>query len=206
MVRSSCPSRSGSASTSIATILPPRTVTARTANGLPSGAQATPPGIPFTRTRVAASANRRKLTACSATAWAPWTSEIDARTRHPPVGTHHDVRVEDRKEAFEIAVTRRSKERVDDGPLTLEIDVGDRRTLDAAAGPTCELSCRRRSSADDRCDLVERDGENIVEHERDPFCGCQRVEDDEERQADRVSQQDLLLGIETFARTHDRIR
>jgi hypothetical protein len=56
-VRSSWPSRSGSARTSIATILPPVTVRARTANGLPSGDQATPPGIPLTRIRVDVSAN-----------------------------------------------------------------------------------------------------------------------------------------------------
>src|SRR4030095_9939435 len=59
--RSSRRSRSGSASTTIATILPPLTVKAKTANGLPSGAQATPPGIPFTRMRVAEAAQRRKV-------------------------------------------------------------------------------------------------------------------------------------------------
>ena len=53
---------------SIATIRSLLTVRATTANGLPSGAQATPPGTPLTSTRVADSANWRKDIACSATA------------------------------------------------------------------------------------------------------------------------------------------
>jgi hypothetical protein len=55
--RSSRLSRSGSARMSIDTIRPPATVIEPTANGRPSGVQATAPGTPLTSARVAVSPN-----------------------------------------------------------------------------------------------------------------------------------------------------
>ena len=155
-----------------------------------------PPGIPLTRTRVDVSANRRKDIACSATACAPRTSETSSGRATPPSERTHDVRVEDGEEAFEVAVTRRGEEGVDDGPLAIEIDVGHGRTLDPATGTARELPRRGRRPADDRGDLVERHGEDVVQHEGDPFGGRQRVEDDEHGEPDRVAQQGFLLGID----------
>ena len=97
----------------------------------------------------------------------------ETRTRGPAIRAQHDFRIEDGEEAFEVTLARRREERVDDGPLALEIDVRDGRTLDAATGTARELPRRRRGTADDRCDVVERHGEDVVEHEGDPFGGCQ---------------------------------
>ena len=205
-VRSSWPSRSGSARTSIATIRPPLTVRARTANGVPSGDQAMPPGVPLTRTRVAVSANRRNDIACLATAWAPRVTATRPGRAAPPSERTHDLGVEDGEESFEVAGARRRQEGVDDDPLAVEVDVGHGRALDAATGAARELPRRRRRPADDRRDLVERHGEHVVQHEGDPFGGRQRVEDDEHREPDRVAQQGFLLGIDPVLRTQDRIR
>ena len=190
----------------MATILPPLTVMATTENGLPSGAQATPPGTPFTRTRVADSVNRRKAIACAATVCAPRTSEVRPGLADPAVGAQHDVRVEDGEEAFEVTGTRRRQEGVDDDPLAIEIDVGDGRALDASAGTARELPRRRRRSADDRCDLVERHGEDVVQHEGDTLGGRQRIEHDQQGEPDRIAQQGFLLGIDPLLRTQDGIR
>jgi hypothetical protein len=43
-----------------------------------------------------------------------------------------------------------------------------------------------------------------VQHERDPFGGSQPVEDHQQRQADRVGQQRLLLGVALALAVHDR--
>ena len=195
-VRSSWPSRSGSARTSIATIFPPLTVRARTANGVPSGDQAMPPGDPVDedpRRRLGESTERHRLLGDGLGAAG---HRHKPRTRGAAVGSHDDIGVEDGQESFEIAGARRRKEGVDDDPLAVEVDVGYGRTLDAAPGPARELPRRRRRPADDRGDLVERHGEHVVQHEGDPFGGRQRVEDDEHREPDRVAQQGFLLGID----------
>ena len=196
-VRSSWASRSGSASTSIATIRPPLTVRARTANGLPSGAQATPPGIavdedPGRRLRELTEAHRLPGDGLRAAD----QRDVSSGRAAPPSERTDDVRVEDGEEAFEVTVTRRREEGVDDGPLAIQIDVGHGRALDAATGTARELPRRRRRPADDRCDLVERHGEDVVQHEGDPFGGRQGVEDDEHREPDRIAQQGFLLGID----------
>ena len=66
------------------TIRPPATVSEMTANGRPSGSQATPPGTPLTSARVAVSANRRNDIACVATASAPRTTEASSGRALPP--------------------------------------------------------------------------------------------------------------------------
>ena len=120
------------------------------------------------------------------------------RTRHPAVGAQHDLRVEDGQEAFEVTGARSRQERVDDGPLAIEIDVGDGRALDASTGTARELPRRRRRSADDRCDLVEWHGEDVVQHEGDTLGGRQRIEHDEHREPDRIAKQGFLLGIDAL--------
>ncbi len=98
-VRSSCASRTGSARMSIATILPPLTVRARTANGLPSGDHATPPGIPLTRIacgRFGESTEGHRLLGDGLGAV---DHRHQARARGPAVGPDDDVRVEDGEES-----------------------------------------------------------------------------------------------------------
>ena len=56
-----------------------------------------------------------------------------------------------------------------------------------------------------RGDLVEGDGEHVVQHERQPLGGSQRFEHHEQRQTDRVSQQRLVLGVGPVPAAHDRV-
>jgi hypothetical protein len=64
--------------------------------------------------------------------------------------------------------------------LLSEVAVGNRRcSLHAAAGAAGELAGRGRGAPHDRGDLVEGNGEHIVQHEREPLGGVQRVQHDE---------------------------
>jgi hypothetical protein len=81
-------------------------------------------------------------------------------------------------------------------PLPGEIGIGTWGcALDPVAGAAGELLGGGRGALNDRSDLVEGHGEQVVQHERDPFGGSQPVEDHQQRQADRVGQQRLLLGV-----------
>jgi hypothetical protein len=61
------------------------------------------------------------------------------------------------------------------------------------AGAAGQLLRGHRRALDDRGDLVERDGEQVVEHERHPFRRRQPVEDHEQREPHRLGQLRLLL-------------
>jgi hypothetical protein len=69
-------------------------------------------------------------------------------------------------------------------------------------------SCRVASggAADYPRDLVERHGEHVVEHEREPLGGSQRLEHDEQRHADRVGKEGLVLGVGAVGAIDDRLR
>ena len=73
--------------------------------------------------------------------------------------------------------------------------------LDAAAGAAGELARRLGRAVDDRRDLVEGHGEDVVQDEREPLGRRQRLEHDEQRQADRVRQQRLVLRVVPSARS-----
>ena len=78
----------------------------------------------------------------------------------------------------------------------VEVGVGERvLALDAAARAAGELAGRRRGAVEDPRDLVEGHGEHVVQHEREPLGRAQRLEHDEQREADRVGQQRLVLGV-----------
>ena len=57
-----------------------------------------------------------------------------------------------------------------------------------------------------RRDLVEWHGEHVVEHERNPLGGSQRLEADEERETDRVAEKHLMLGIDPVIAIEDGLR
>ena len=113
---------------------------------------------------------------------------VEARPRVATVGAEHDVRIQHGQQPLEVAVAGRRQERFDHRPLAVEVGVGDRRALDPAAAAAGELARRVRGPADDRRDVVERDGEDVVEHERDALGRGQGVEDRQQRQADRVAE------------------
>jgi len=81
--------------------------------------------------------------------------------------------------------------------LAGEIGVGSGgRALHPATCAARELPCRGRGAAHDGGDLVERQAEHVVQHERDALGGGQRSQHHEQRESDRVGQQHLLLGVE----------
>jgi hypothetical protein len=64
------------------------------------------------------------------------------------------------------------------------------------AGAACELPRCCRLASDDRCDLFERHGKHVVQHERDAFGGRERVEHDEEGDPDRIGENHLALRVD----------
>jgi len=103
----------------------------------------------------------------------------DARAQ---VGAAHDVGVEHREQATEVAIARSREERVDDLLSPAAVGVGARRAApDAAAGAAGELACRLGRAVEKRRDLVERDREEVVEDERHPLARREGLEHDEQR-------------------------
>jgi hypothetical protein len=110
-----------------------------------------------------------------------------ARGHRRAVGPEHDVRVEHREQCLEVTAARRGHEGLDDLPLAGEIRLGQRgRSLYPTASAARELPCRGGRAPDHRSDLLERHGEQVVQHERDPLGRRQRLEHHEQCQADRV--------------------
>ena len=155
------------------------------------------PTPPLTSASVACADRKRCAPASAplATACAPRTS-LDAPTRGGAVGSEHDVRVEHGEKRVEVAAARGGEEGFDDLPLAGEVGAGSlSRSLHPAAGAAGELpGCGRRATHDGG-DLVEGDGEHVVQHEGEPLGGSQRFEHDEQRETDRVGQQRFLLRI-----------
>ena len=172
-----------------------------TEKGRPSEAQTTP-AAPLMSAGVASP--RRALAnaiVCSATAWAPRTSCDAPRRQRSPIGSEHDVWVEDRDQGPEVALAGGGEEGVDDLSLAAEVGVREwGRSLDPAAGAARELPGRGRGALDDRRDLIEGHGEHVMEDEREPLGGSQGVEHDEQRQPDRVGEQRLMLGVDVRPR------
>jgi hypothetical protein len=96
--------------------------------------------------------------------------------------------VEDPQQALEVAGLRGAQERGDDAPLGVGVapPVAVAPLPHTPSGPAGELAGRLGRALQDRADLLERDGEHVVQHERHPLGGRQRVEDDEQRAPDRV--------------------
>ena len=104
------------------------------------------------------------------------------------------IGVEDGDQPLEVAVARRREEGVDQLTLLVEARLGvQRRALHTAASSARELTRGVGRAVEDGGDLVEWDAEHVVEHEGEPLARRQRLEHDEQRQADRVCDQHLVL-------------
>src|SRR5207302_1422741 len=78
-----------------------------------------------------------------------------------------------------------------------EIDILNvRRALHAAACAARKLPCCGWGALHDFRNLVEGDAEEIVQHEREALGGIQGVEDDQQRETDRIGQQHFMFGVE----------
>ena len=146
------------------------------------------------------------MSARAATSRAPRTTPVALGTQRPAVGPRHDVRIEHRDERLEVAIARGGEEGVDDPSLSGEVGVGHRGCpLDAAPRAAGELPRRLRRAIDEAGDLVERHGEHVVQHERQPLGRCERLEHHEQRQPHRVGQQRLVLGLGPVVAADDRV-
>ena len=184
---------------SISTILPPRTVKPMTDVGRPLGATTTP-AAPLTSGRPH---ERREVGERERLAGHGGGSPDQRRRRRAAaaVGAQHDLGVEHGHERVEVTAAGGGEEGVDHLALAGQVGVGrGRGALHPAPGPAGELAGRVRGAADDRGDLVEGHGEHVVQHEGEPLGRRQRVEHDEQREADRVGQQRLVLGVDRRVR------
>ena len=104
-------------------------------------------------------------------------------------------------EPFEVALTRCSRKRLDHLALAAEVGIGLHPLgLDPAAGAARELARGRGRALDDRGDVVEGDGEHVVQHVGEALGGTQRLQDHEQSEADRVGEQRLVLRVALGAR------
>ncbi len=75
----------------------------------------------------------------------------------------------------------------------------------APGGPARQLARGDRRAADDRGDLVEGQGEHVVQHEGEPLGGGELFEHHEQREADGIGQERLVLGVGPVRAVHDRV-
>ena len=112
------------------------------------------------------------------------------------VAVQHDVGVEHGHQAVEVAGPGGAEEGVDDRPLPGEVGLGRRRRLlHLAPGAAGELAGGGRRLVEDRGDLLERDGEAVVQHEGHPFRRWQGLQHGHQRHADGIGEQRLVLGL-----------
>ena len=121
-----------------------------------------------------------------------------ARERASPatVRGHDDVRVEDAQQRLEVAGSRSGHEGVDHLTLYGQIGIGlGRLGPHAPSRPTGQLPGRGRRPVDHDRDLVEAHAEHIVEHERQSLGRRQRLEHDQQGDADRVGHDGIGFGV-----------
>ena len=207
---SSPANRSGSAMASMATIFPCRIVKSSAIIRRPRGAT-TMPTAPLTSTGRAARArpriDQRRHRLGAADLLRP-ASRDGHRVR-----TKDDIRVEDRQQTLKVATSRGGQEGVDHSSLPVEIGVTRLRDssprfasarLPSLSRPPTPCTRRRARPASCRVAagerptigaiLVEGDAQHVVQDERQPYGWLQHLQNDEQRQADRVGQQRSCSG------------
>jgi hypothetical protein len=91
------------------------------------------------------------------------------------VGAQDDVGGEHGQQRVEVAVAGGGEEGVDQGGLAQPVRLPGRALVPhACPGAARQLAGRRGAAVDHRGDLVEGDGEDVVEDERDPLDGRRR--------------------------------
>ena len=177
--------------------------------GVPPGAQTAPvrPSTSASLAALAPPANTRATASSAAHLAAQLGSTgvgpISGHGHCDGVGAEHDVGVEQSQQRREVAVARGGEERGDHLALARGRTVvrDCRVSLHAPAGPAGQLAGGGRRPPDDRGDLLERNREHVVQHERQPLGRRQGVQHDQQGQADRVGEQRLVLGRARRGRT-----
>ena len=80
------------------------------------------------------------------------------------------------------------------------------RAANAASSAAGKLAHRLRGTADDGCDFAERNGEHVVQDEREAFRGFQLVEHHEQRETDGICEQRFIFGAAARRPGRDRFR
>src|SRR5690242_8565746 len=116
-----------------------------------------------------------------------------------------DIGSEKTQQRLEITAARRIEIRARDFPLPAA--VARRRpavfATDASSRATRELSCRLWRTAKNGSDIVERKIEHVVQHERYTLSRLESLQDDEQRDSDRVREHGFTLRIEAIVVHHD---
>ena len=113
------------------------------------------------------------------------------------VDAEDDVGVEDASSASKSPARAAARNASTTSRCAAEVGVGAGAapwTLRRARLASCRAAAGR--AVDDRCDLVERQPEQVVQHEGQPLGRRERLEHDEQREADRVGEQRFVLGVE----------
>lgn len=125
--------------------------------------------------------------------------------RCPAVSPEDDVGIEHGNQCIEVAILGRGEEGVHHDPLPREVRVGSRSLATYPA--TCsagELPRGGRAALDQRRDLVEGQGEHVVQHEGEPLGGRQHFQHHHQRESDRIGEQCLVFGIHSGMGADDR--
>ena len=185
---------------------PPATVKPTTANGRSSG-PTTKPAPPLTRAGRASGANAApRARTCARDRLATADRRARARAARPRrCGRRRPGRAPRAAPRSRPRAQRRGTR-----PRPRAAARGRRRRSGAAPRTRRRArlaSCRAAvgRAVDDLGDLVERHAEHVVQHEGEPLGRRQRLEHDEQREADRVGEQRLLLGVGLVVDAHDRL-
>jgi len=194
----------GSVTISISAIVSPTMWKAKAARARPPATHAAP-GVPSMRADLAAVARptRAGHASCS--------TDLGREERRPPVavggghldrravGAEHGIGVEKGDERFVVPLPGGGQERVDDLLLAPPVPGGDLvGALHAPSSPAGELAGGRRRAPDDRGDVVEGHGEEVVEHEGEALGGSEGIEHDQEGWAHGLGEDCLLLWGEAL--------
>ena len=165
-------SRSGSASASIATILPSATVKPMTENGRPARRHDDAGGaVDERRAHERREARERERPPATASRAVHHARRARARARRRRSAARRPGRAPRRaRRSRRRARRRRTRRRPRAGAARSASGAGAC-ALHPAARPAGELARRGRRAADDRRDLVERHREHVVQHERQPLGG-----------------------------------
>jgi hypothetical protein len=122
------------------------------------------------------------------------------------VRAQNHVRVEDLQETPEVRATCGAEEGID------QFRVGDpiRRAIGApslhpSTGAAGQLASSRRCPTENRCDLVERDCEHVVQDECHPLGRGKQLQHDQHGGADRIGQDRLLFGVQDMSWRRGRL-
>jgi hypothetical protein len=126
--------------------------------------------------------------------------------QHAAIDSELDIGIEHRDECVEVAIARRGEERVDDLPLSSEVRIRLRGSLHTAPGAAGQLLRGGFGAVKGSGDIRKRHAEHVVQDEREPLGGGQRIEHHEQRQPDRLGEQRLVFGVNILIKAHHRVR